>query len=222
MATGKGVIQGYTGVAAVDSACQIIVEAHAHGSGSEQELVLLVVEGFRDLIQTDSLLTADAGYHSEENLKQPAERGIDALIADNGMHQRDERFAEQSKHKTKPDPLWDKTPKENSHRLFAPQDFVCDEESKTCICPAGEFLYQNGSQVVKQGREAVKFTEAKRVCEPCTLRELKCPTPNITGRRRWAKPAVVRQVLMACRSRNWRATRRCTGPTSSSHCGRPS
>jgi hypothetical protein len=32
MATGKGVIQGYTGLAAIDAAHQIIVEAQAHGS----------------------------------------------------------------------------------------------------------------------------------------------------------------------------------------------
>jgi len=35
MATGKGVIQGYTGVAAVDEKNQIIIEAQAHGTGSE-------------------------------------------------------------------------------------------------------------------------------------------------------------------------------------------
>ena len=38
MATSKGVIQGYTGVAAVDAKHQIIVDAQAHGTGSEQEL----------------------------------------------------------------------------------------------------------------------------------------------------------------------------------------
>ena len=38
MATDKGVIQGYTGVAAVDGLCQVIVEAQAHGTGSEQAL----------------------------------------------------------------------------------------------------------------------------------------------------------------------------------------
>ena len=46
-----------------------------------------------------------------------------------------------------------------------------DDEDKVCICPAGEFLYQNGSQVVIQGREAVKFTGANRVCGPCRLRD---------------------------------------------------
>jgi transposase len=40
MATSKGVIQGYTGVAAVDDRHQIIVEAQAHGTGSEQALLM--------------------------------------------------------------------------------------------------------------------------------------------------------------------------------------
>jgi len=51
MATDKGVIQGYTGVAAVDSAHQIIVEAQAHGSGSEQAVLIPVVEAMRDMIE---------------------------------------------------------------------------------------------------------------------------------------------------------------------------
>ena len=171
MATSKGVIQGYTGVAAVDSQCQIIVEAQAHGTGSEQALLIPVLEAMRDLIEDNSIITADAGYHSEENLKQLAERNIEALIADNGMRSRDERFVDQDQHKTKPDPLWDKSAQEKKDKLFGPKDFHYDEESKTCICPAGEFLYQNGSRVVIQGREAVKFTGAKRVCGPCPIRE---------------------------------------------------
>ena len=171
MATSKGVIQGYTGVAAVDSRCQVIIEAQAHGTGSEQALLIPVLEAMRDLIEEDSIVTADAGYHSEKNLEQLATMNIEALIADNGMRKRDERFADQDKHKAKPDPLWDKTPVEKMTRLFGPKDFHHDEESKTCICPAGEFLYQNGSAVVIQGKEAVKFTGANRVCGPCPLRD---------------------------------------------------
>ena len=64
----------------------------------------------------------------------------------------------------------DKTPGEKKARLFLPGDFHYDQDSKICICPAGEFLYQNGSRCVIQGREAVKFTGAKRVCGPCPLR----------------------------------------------------
>lgn len=171
MATSKGVIQGYCGVAAVDGKCQVIVEAQAHGTGSEQELLIPVVEGFRDLIEKDSLVTADAGYHSEHNLKALSERNIEALIADNGMRKRDPRFAEQDKYKAQPDPLWDKRPKQEKPRLFGPEDFHYDKEAKVCICPAGEFLYQNGSRCVIQGKEAVKFAGAKRVCGPCPLRQ---------------------------------------------------
>jgi len=171
MATSKGVIQGYTGVAAVDSQCQVIVEAQAHGTGSEQALLIPVIEAMRDLIEHNSTVTADAGYHSEDNLKALAERNIDALIADNGMRKRDERFVDQDKHKDKPDPLWDKTPGKKNTRLFGPKDFHHDDQDKVCICPAGQFLYQNGSQIVIEGKEAVKFTGAKRVCGPCPLRD---------------------------------------------------
>ncbi len=170
MATDKGVIQGYTGVAAVDSQCQIIVEAQAHGTGSEQALLIPVVEAMRDLIGDTSIVSADAGYHSEDNLEQLEKLNVEALIADNGMRKRDERFAGQARHKAKPDALYDKASGGKKPRLFGPKDFHHDEEDKVCICPAGEFLYQNGSAVVIQGREAVKFTGANRVCGPCPLR----------------------------------------------------
>ena len=94
MATSKGVIQGYTAVAAVDSKLQIIVAAQAHGSGSEQSVLLPVVENTRGLRTDQTLVTADAGYHSEANLKGLYERGVPALIADGLMRRRDERFAE--------------------------------------------------------------------------------------------------------------------------------
>ena len=44
IATDKGVIQGYTGVAAVDAEHQIIVGAQAYGTGSEQALLMPMVE----------------------------------------------------------------------------------------------------------------------------------------------------------------------------------
>jgi transposase len=43
MATGKGVIQGYTGVAGVDAAHQILGDTRAHGTGSEHALLVPVV-----------------------------------------------------------------------------------------------------------------------------------------------------------------------------------
>lgn len=72
MATGKGAIQGYTGVAVVDRKHQIVVEAQAHGTGSEQELLVPVVTAVQALLAEDTFITADAGYHSEANLKELA------------------------------------------------------------------------------------------------------------------------------------------------------
>jgi hypothetical protein len=45
MATAKGVIQGYAAVAAVDAKAQIIVAAQAHGSGSEQSVLVPMLAG---------------------------------------------------------------------------------------------------------------------------------------------------------------------------------
>ena len=93
MATSKGVIQGYTGVAAVDDRTQIIVVAQAHGTGSEYELLVPVVDALAPLLAPTSLLTADAGYHSNAACRALEDRGIEALIADSAMRQRDARFA---------------------------------------------------------------------------------------------------------------------------------
>lgn len=97
MATSKGVIQGYTGVAAVDAKHQIIVEAQAHGTGSEQELLLPIVAATAPHRTDQTLITADAGYHSDANIEKLAEQQIPALIADTGMRKRDERFQDQDR-----------------------------------------------------------------------------------------------------------------------------
>lgn len=186
MATSKGVIQGYTAVATVDSRHQIIVNAQAYGSGSEHALLLEVVDALKPQLQPDTVLTADAGYHSEANLKQLAERQINALIADNSMRQRDERFADQAKHKQAPDPLYDKTRQAKPAKLFRPADFTLDEERNVAICPAGKALYRNRQNCTHGGKIGRKFTGAKRDCEPCELREKclrhpdKTPTRQVT------------------------------------------
>ena len=65
MATSKGVLQGYTGVATVDSAHQIIVGAQAHGTGSEHDR--------RD----GAAIPAHAGHraHGRRGLSQRGEPG---------------------------------------------------------------------------------------------------------------------------------------------------
>ena len=189
MATSKGVIQGYTGVAAVDARHQIIVEAQAHGTGSEQELLIPVVKAIQatqantPLITDTTLITADAGYHSETNLKELATLSVDALIADNGMRSRDERFAGQDKYKALPDPIHDKGGKPRKAARYQPKDFDYDPQEGTCFCPAGKQLYGNGSDCTINGYAAVKFQGAQRDCVPCTHRDRCLLTPQKTRTR---------------------------------------
>jgi hypothetical protein len=186
MATGKGVIQGYTGVAAVDGKHQIIVEAQAHGTGSEQELLVPVVAAIKDVLAQDSVVTADAGYHSEENLKRLAAMKVEALVADNGMRKRDERFATQERHKAAPDPLYDKSGTKKKAATYQPADFTYDAEAGTCVCPAGKSLYSHGSGGVINGYAVVRFEGAQRDCVPCAHRDRCLRTPEKTKTRQVA------------------------------------
>jgi transposase len=186
MATGKGVIQGYTGVAAVDAKHQIIVCAQAHGTGSEQELLVPVVVAMKDVLAEHSLITADAGYHSEENLKQLAAMQVEALIADNGMRGRDERFATQARHQTAPDPLYDKSPTGKQATTYQPSDFTFDAQAKTCVCPAGKSLYGHGSHCLSNGYVSIRFQGAQRDCLPCSHRDRCLRTPAKTKTRQVA------------------------------------
>jgi len=175
MGTGKGVLQGYTGAAAVDARHQIILEAQAHGTGSEQEVLLPVVDALREqaLVGATTLITADAGYHSEANLAGLAERAVDALIADTEMRQRDDRFATQASHRTTPDPVHDKSELALEARalpLYRPSDFTYDPVARTCVCPAGKSLYRKGPSNVTRGYVAEHFRGAKRDCVPCEHR----------------------------------------------------
>ena len=180
MATSKGVIQGYTGVATVDAAHQIIIDAQAHGTGSETEVLLPVVTAIQEQLRPDTMVTADAGYHSEANLQQLAQHGIHALIADPPMRKRDERFATQAAHHTAPDPLHNKTAEPVATAGFLPSVFTYDADERTCVCPAGKSLYRKGQTRVVNGYISEQFRGAKRDCGPCPLRAQCLRTPDTT------------------------------------------
>jgi transposase len=181
MATAKGVIQGYTGVATVDQAHQIIVDAQAHGTGAEQELLIPVVMATAELRTPDTLVTADAGYHSEANLQALALADVPALIADNAMRQRDARFATQGRYTQLPSPLHDKSrPAKKSTSVFTPEDFRYDPVARTCVCPAGKSLYRKGASNITRDHIGEHFRGAKRDCGPCPLRAQCLRTPATT------------------------------------------
>ena len=171
MATSKGVIQGYAAQAAVDSAHQVIVAADVIGSGSEQAMLVPMIEQCTPYLQDHTLITADAGYHSDANVQHLRDNNIPALIADNQMRKRDERFAEQGKHKVKPDPLYDKTATGDVKpvKQFRPKDFHFNDDN-TATCPAGQLMTSPGSiYTTATGLHYQTYTAKAADCEACSL-----------------------------------------------------
>lgn len=170
MKSSHGVIQGYDGVAAVDSKHQVVVHAEAFGEPQEHDLLKPMIEGTRKNFQAigksknifkKTQLTADAGFHTENNMKMLFEEKIDGYVADILFRKRDPRFKTAARHKPN---------KEKASDRFTPKDFIYDNKSLTCICPAGKRLYLKQRRVVIRGYQAVCFMGAKRDCGPCVLR----------------------------------------------------
>lgn len=173
MATNKGVIQGYAAQAAVDSANQIIIAADVVGSGSEQSMLTPMIEQAKPWSDENTLVTADAGYHSDANVQQLHDSNTPGLIADNQMRKRDERFAGQDKHKAKPDPLSDKQPTgetpEDKH--FRPKDFRFNDDN-TATCPAGQVLTSRGRiHTTASGQPYQTYIAKATDCGSCALRQ---------------------------------------------------
>jgi hypothetical protein len=182
MKSPHGVIQGYDGVAVVDQKYQVVVHAEAFGQPQEHELLEPMVEGTRENFRAiganrdifeGTKLTAEAGFHTEKNMRMLFEQQIAGYVADILFRKRDPRFGTAERHK----PNKDKTAER-----FTPKDFICDKKTLTCICPAGKRLYLKQRHVVIRGYRAVCFMGAKRDCGPCGLRSkcLKDPAQSTT------------------------------------------
>lgn len=171
MATSKGVIQGYAAQATVDSSNQVILAADVIGSGSEQAMLLPMIEQASPYRTTSTVVTADAGYHSDANVQQLKDKNISALIADNQMRKRDERFKDQDKHKNKPDPLFDKkaTGQPKGTKRFGPKDFHFNDQH-TATCPANKTMHSPGSvYTTASGLQYRNYTARAVDCNTCPL-----------------------------------------------------
>jgi len=172
MKTSHGVIQGYTGVAAVDERDQVIVYAEAFGEGQEQSTLAPVIDGLSDHLDrmnetlAGKRITADAGYHSEANVELLYTRQIDGYLADNGMRKRDPRFAEAERHV---DPRDLRKQQKQRAARFQLEDFSYDAQRGTCYCPEGHQL-AGPSVVAPNGYEGVRFQGRKQLCGPCPSR----------------------------------------------------
>jgi transposase len=191
MATSKGVIQGYAAQAAVDSKHQVIVAAEVTGSGSEQSMLLPMVDKAAALIEQHTLITADAGYHSDANMQALHDRGIAAMVADNGMRQRDERI-DNAHHKATGEVLHDKTAVQ-SIKLYRPGDFTFNDD-RTATCPAGKTLTGNGRTYGQRGHRFERYEARAADCAHCHLRTNCLRNPHATRGRQLARFAPLQRV----------------------------
>jgi transposase len=192
MKTSHGVVQGYNGVAMVDSKHQIVVHAEATGD-SESAILKPMVEGtrenFKEIGKEEDVfkktkLTTDSGFHSEKNVEMVIESGIDAYIADNKFRHRDPRFVNADKHKERHN-------KEVAKRfdraiIFQPRDFTVSPDKSFCICPAGKRMYKCGSNIIHNGLHSIKYHGTKRDCIPCQVRAKCMKNPDVTVTRQFA------------------------------------
>lgn len=186
MKTSKGVIQGYVGVAAVDKKTQVIVNAEAFGQGYEQDLLIPTIEamrgnfkniGYKGDVFDSSQLTADNGYHSEDNMAYIFSENIDGYVPDRDFRSRDPRYAGADKYK---EIQQTSEKKKVSTKKFTPADFDFAADLSFCICPAGRRLYRSGKNAKIKDYRAVKFKGPKSACLPCELRDQCLRKPHKT------------------------------------------
>lgn len=184
MSTGHGVLQGYAGIAAVDDQHQVIVHAEAHGSATEQHTLKPMVEGIKEGFERigeedifeQAVVTADTGFHSEENLEMLSEKDIEAYIADNKFRKRDPHFDSAQAHKARPT---DRHHTRKGKHYFTPEDFTYDETVRKMMCPAGNPMYiENRNFFDKHGNKGITYKARKRDCTGCHLRSkcMRCDT----------------------------------------------
>jgi hypothetical protein len=175
MKTSHGVIQGYVGVAAVDSRHQIIPSAEAFGQGQEHDLLEPMVASVKNhlgqaYIET-AKLTADSGFHNRRNIVYCAEENIDAYIADKAFRTRDPRFKDYRRFK----PIAKQTP-----QYFMPADFTYDSEKGTCHCPAGKRLWRSTPGTVMGDFNYIRYEGYLNDCKHCSLQKRCMRNPPTT------------------------------------------
>jgi hypothetical protein len=198
MASSRGVIQGYNGLAVVDDRAQIVVHAEARGSGYEAHLLVPLLEATRETfglldpgkdVFAKAKVTADSGFHSRAVVAAVERTGADVYIADRNYRRRDPAFAEAGRHKER-----EKKERELERRkqreaqpakkkLFSLRDFFYDEGKALCICPAGHKLYHSGKHMLFNGYRVAYFKAPITACRDCPLRARCLRHPERTPQR---------------------------------------
>ena len=134
-------------------------------------MLLPMIEQAAPYRASHTLVTPDAGYHSDANVQHLLDNNIPAMIADNQMRSRDERFESQAKYKGKPDPLSEKkaTAQPKEVKRFQPKDFDFNEDN-TATCPAGQLMMSAGTIYTSaRGFHYQAYTAKALDCNACKL-----------------------------------------------------
>ena len=164
MMTSHGAVQGYNSQALIDAKHQVIVHGEAFGDGQDHGHVPPMLSGalrtyrawaMRPDYFKGKIFTADSNYHTQVNLKECQELGLDAYIPDRKFRNRDPRFA---------------TQKRRQMRRFTLKDFHHDEALDRYICPNGKVLKLAVKRVLNHGHLYRKYLAAEKDCQSCPLR----------------------------------------------------
>jgi hypothetical protein len=166
MSTSNGVLQGYNGQAIVDEKHQIIIYSEAFGSGQDYGHVSPMLDGAKDNFKAigkrgnyleGKTFTADANYHSTENLSKCEKEKMDAYIPDVDFRKRDKRFETQKKYKG------------DKIERYSLEDYAYDKEKDLYICPEGKELRRQTSKSIKNGYK--QYAAKARDCSECKEKE---------------------------------------------------
>lgn len=191
MATSKGTLQGFNGVAAVDQRHQIIIDAQAFGEGQEHHTLKPVLEAIqdryrrlgldKDIYRRGTVVTADTGFANEVNMRYLHDKGIDGYVPDNQFRRRDPRFSEQKVKYGQRHP----TPKHaKKTKVIAASEFDFDPVAKSCRCPGGHELSYRGQRKDQAGNEKVFFEGRLLHCRHCELKHRCMQNPDSANHRK--------------------------------------
>jgi Transposase DDE domain len=166
MLNSKVAIQGYAAQAAVASQSQIIVAADVICSGSEQSMLMPMVDQANPFLEPHTLITADAGYRSDANVQALHDRGIPALIADTMMRQRDQRFRDAARFKV---PMFHDKRANKNHKGQTPLSEFTFVDEQTALCPQGKTMHGLGTiYTTERGLPFRRYEAQAQDCATCS------------------------------------------------------
>jgi hypothetical protein len=166
-----GMIQGYNGIAVVDSKNQVIVAANAYGSVYEGQYFKEMLEQTERNMRTvnekenpleGTVILGDNDYFSEDNLQVAKKMNIEAIIPDEQFRNRDKDMKDGKR-------------REGKERLDS-RYFDYEKDGNYYICPNNKILTFRG--ITKLNRnEGSKYQSKASDCKGCPYSE-KCINSN--------------------------------------------